>query len=352
MTDTSAIEASAALSLEEVAAIAGAALPEGADAGLMVRGAGALEGAREDQIAYMDNPKYAAALAATRAGVCLVSAKFAAGVPAGTVALLCRAPYRAYAEVVTRLYPDATRPQSSFGESGVSAHALVHPTARLGEGVAVDPGAIVGPGAEIGAGSRIGAYSVVGPGVRVGRDCAIASQVTVAHAVLGDRVILHPGVRIGQDGFGYVMGPQGHLKVPQLGRVIVGDDVEVGANSTIDRGSGRDTLIGEGTKIDNLVQIAHNVTIGRHCVIVAQVGIAGSTTLEDFVAVGGQTAVAPHLRLGQGVQIAADAGVMTDVPPGGKWGGSPARPMRHFFREYHAVKKIAGTSGGAGGGEG
>jgi UDP-3-O-[3-hydroxymyristoyl] glucosamine N-acyltransferase len=153
-------------------------------------------------------------------------------------------------------------------------------------------------------------------------------------------------VRIGQDGFGYVMGPQGHLKVPQLGRVIVGDDVEVGANSTIDRGSGRDTLIGEGTKIDNLVQIAHNVTIGRHCVIVAQVGIAGSTTLEDFVAVGGQTAVAPHLRLGQGVQIAADAGVMTDIPPGGKWGGSPARPMRHFFREYHAVKKLAGTGSG------
>jgi UDP-3-O-[3-hydroxymyristoyl] glucosamine N-acyltransferase len=253
---------------------------------------------------------------------------------------------------VTRLYPDATRPQSSFGESGVSAHALVHPTARLGEGVAIDPGAIVGPGAEIGAGSRIGAYSIVGPGVRIGRDCAIASQVTVTHAVLGDRVILHPGVRIGQDGFGYVMGPQGHLKVPQLGRVIVGDDVEVGANSTIDRGSGRDTLIGEGTKIDNLVQIAHNVTIGKHCVIVAQVGIAGSTTLEDFVAVGGQTAVAPHLRLGQGVQIAADAGVMTDVPPGGKWGGSPARPMRHFFREYHAVKKLAGTSGGAGGAEG
>jgi UDP-3-O-[3-hydroxymyristoyl] glucosamine N-acyltransferase len=137
------------------------------------------------------------------------------------------------------------------------------------------------------------------------------------------------------------MGPQGHLKVPQLGRVILGDDVEIGANSTIDRGSGRDTQIGEGTKIDNLVHIAHNVTIGKHCVIVAQVGIAGSTTLEDFVAVGGQSAIAGHLRLGQGVQIAADAGVMTDVPAGERWGGSPARPMRHFFREYHAVKALA-----------
>src|SRR5215212_4534830 len=163
MTDTSAIEPSAALSLEEVAAIAGASLPAGADAGFMVRGAGALEGAREDQIAYMDNPKYAAALAATRAGVCLVSAKFAPGVPAGTVALLCREPYRAYAKVVTRLYPGAVRPQSSFGESGVSPHALIHPTARLGDGVGVDPGAVVGPEAEVGAGSRIGAYSVIGP---------------------------------------------------------------------------------------------------------------------------------------------------------------------------------------------
>jgi UDP-3-O-[3-hydroxymyristoyl] glucosamine N-acyltransferase len=268
------------------------------------------------------------------------------------VALVCREPYRAYAKVVTRLYPEATRPGSSFGVDGVSAHALVHPTARLGEDVSIDPGAVIGPGAEIGSGSLIGAYSVIGPRVRIGRDCAIASQVTVAHAILGDGVILHPGVRIGQDGFGYVMGPQGHLKVPQLGRVIVGDNVEVGANSTIDRGSGRDTLIGEGTKIDNLVQIAHNVTIGKHCVIVAQVGIAGSTTLDDYVAVGGQTAIAPHLRLGQGVQIAADAGVMTDVPAGGKWGGSPARPMRHFFREYHAVKKLAGTRGSGSAGEG
>jgi UDP-3-O-[3-hydroxymyristoyl] glucosamine N-acyltransferase len=352
MTDISVIEASATLSLKDIAEIAGAALPVGADGGFTVRGAAALETARPDQIAYMDNGKYAEALAGTRAGACLVSARFADAVPAGTVALVCRQPYLSFARVVTRLYPEAARPQSNFGEIGISPHALIHPTARLGDGVAADPGALIGPHAEVGAGTRIGAYAVVGPHVRIGRDCALAAHVSVIHAVLGDRVILHPGVRIGQDGFGYAMGPEGHLKVPQLGRVILGDDVEVGANSTIDRGSSRDTTIGQGTKIDNLVQIAHNVTIGKHCVIVAQVGIAGSTTLDDFVAVGGQTAIAPHLRLGKGVQIAADAGVMTDVPPGGKWGGSPARPMRHFFREYHAVKKLAGTSGGGGTGEG
>jgi UDP-3-O-[3-hydroxymyristoyl] glucosamine N-acyltransferase len=344
MTDT-VIEASATLSLNDIVEIAGVALPAGADGRLEVRGAAALETAQPDQIAYMDNAKYADALSATRAGVCLVSSRFAQAVPDGTVGLVCKEPYRSYAQVVTRLYPDATRPQSNFGESGVSPHALIHPTARLADDVMIDPGAIVGAEAEIGAGTRIGAYAVVGPRVRIGRNCSISAHVTVMHATLGYGVILHPGVRIGQDGFGYVMGAQGHLKVPQLGRVVVGDNVEIGANSTIDRGSGRDTVIGEGTKIDNLVQIAHNVTIGRHCVIVAQVGIAGSTTLEDFVAVGGQTAIGPHLRLRRGAQIAADAGVMTDVPPGERWGGSPARPMRHFFREYHAVKALAGTKG-------
>ena len=212
MTATNTIEASAALSLAEVAEVAGVALPAGADAGRLMRGAAALEGAQADQIAYMDNAKYADALAATRAGVCLVSAKFAPSVPESTVALVCKEPYRAYAKVVTRLYPGALRPQSSFAESGVSPHALIHPTARLGDGVGVDPGAVVGPEAEVGAGSRIGACSVIGERVRIGRNCAIAAHVSLSHVVLGDRVILHPGVRIGQDGFGFAMGPQGHIK--------------------------------------------------------------------------------------------------------------------------------------------
>jgi UDP-3-O-[3-hydroxymyristoyl] glucosamine N-acyltransferase len=182
---------------------------------------------------------------------------------------------------------------------------------------------------------------VIGADVRIGRDCAIAPNVTVSHAFIGNRVILHPGVRIGQDGFGFALGPKGHLKVPQIGRVIIQDDVEIGANSTVDRGASRDTVIGEGTKIDNLVQIAHNVVIGRHCVIVAQVGIAGSSTLEDFVAIGGQVAVRGHVRIGQGAQIAATSAVNGDVPAGVRWGGIPARPVRDWFREIHALKKLA-----------
>ena len=179
---------------------------------------------------------------------------------------------------------------------------------------------------------------MIGPQVRIGRDCSIGPNATVLNALLGNRVILHPGVRVGQDGFGFAMGPRGHMKVPQIGRVIIQDDVEIGANTTIDRGASRDTVIGEGTKIDNLVQIGHNVVIGRHCVIVAQVGISGSTTLEDFVVLGGQVGVVGHVRIGTGAQIAGSSNVNSDVPPGARWGGTPAKPIRDWFREMTTLK--------------
>jgi UDP-3-O-[3-hydroxymyristoyl] glucosamine N-acyltransferase len=207
--------------------------------------------------------------------------------------------------------------------------------------VTVDPGAVVGPHAEIGSGTVIGAQTVVGPQVRIGRDCSIGPGATVLHALIGNRVILHPGVRVGQDGFGFAMGPRGHRKVAQIGRVIIQDDVEIGANCTIDRGASRDTIIGEGTKIDNLVQVGHNVVIGRHCVIVAQVGISGSTVLEDFVVIGGQVGIVGHIRIGKGAQIAASSNVNSDVPPGVRWGGTPAKPVRDWFREITAVKNLA-----------
>ena len=201
--------------------------------------------------------------------------------------------------------------------------------------------AAIGPGAEVGAGSVICANAVVGAGVRIGRDSTIGAGVSLSHALVGNRVIVHAGARIGQDGFGYQPGPGGHLKVPQIGRVVLQDDVEIGAGSTIDRGALRDTVIGEGTKIDNLVQIAHNVVIGRHCIIVSQTGISGSTTLGDFVMLGGQVGVVGHCTIGDGAQIAASSNVKGDVPPGVRWGGSPAKPVREWFREMTTLKKLA-----------
>jgi UDP-3-O-[3-hydroxymyristoyl] glucosamine N-acyltransferase len=237
------------------------------------------------------------------------------------------------------------RPGSLFGASGISPGAHVHPQARLEDGVRIDPGAVVGPGAEIGSGTVLGPNAVIGPNVRIGRDCSIGAGATLTHALVGNRVIVHPGARIGQDGFGFAMGAGGHIKVPQVGRVIIQDDVEIGANTTIDRGASRDTVVGEGTKIDNLVQIAHNVVIGRHCVIVSGVGISGSTTLEDYVVLGGQVGVVGHLRIGMGSQIAGSSNVNRDVPPGSRWGGTPAKPVRTWFREMTTLARLAERGG-------
>ena len=214
-------------------------------------------------------------------------------------------------------------------------------SAATKHGVVVDPGAVIGPGAEIGRGTIVGAGAVIGPQVRIGRDCSIGPQTTIQHAFLGNRVILHPGVRIGQDGYGYAFQQGRHVKVPQIGRVVIQDDVEIGANTTIDRGGTRDTVIGEGTKIDNLVQIAHNVVIGRHCIVVSQVGISGSTTLEDYVVLAGQVGVVGHVRIGRGSQIAGSSNVNSDVPPGSRWGGTPAKPVREWFREITVLKNLA-----------
>ncbi len=346
---TGLLPLSGPVSLSEIAALAGATLPPGTDGEAVVRAASPLESAGPDDLAYMDNAKYGDALAATRARACLVSPRFSARVPAGTVALVTPQPYRAFAQVLARLFPSAARPTSLFGATGVSPGSFVHPTARLEPGVVVDPGVVVGPEAEIGAGTVLAAGCVVGPGVRIGRGCAIGPGASVLHAFLGNRVIVHGGARIGQDGFGFAMGPGGHLKVPQVGRVIIQDDVEIGANTTIDRGASRDTVVGEGTKIDNLVQIAHNVVIGRHCVIVAQVGISGSTTLEDYVVLGGQVGVVGHLRIGMGAQIAGSSNVNKDVPAGSRWGGTPAKPVREWFREMTTLKNLAARARDEGG---
>jgi UDP-3-O-[3-hydroxymyristoyl] glucosamine N-acyltransferase len=228
----------------------------------------------------------------------------------------------------------------------VAPGAVVHPDARLEAGVTVDPGAVIGPRAEIGVGSIVGSNAVIGPDVRIGRDCSVGPGVTLQHCLIGNRVIIHPGVQIGQDGFGFAMGARGHLKVPRVGRVVVQDDVEIGALTTIDRGANRDTIVGEGTKIDNQVQIGHNVVIGRHCVLVAKVGISGSTILEDFVVMGGASGTVGHIRIGMGAQIGGASNVKDNVPAGARVVGTPARPIREFARELAALKRLAAARSG------
>ena len=311
-----------------------------------------LDTARASDITFIDNAKYLDALAFTHAGACLVAPRFEAKAPDRLAVLVAPEPYRAFVAVARALFPSALRPISLFGTSGHAADAHVHPSARIEAGVTIDPLAVIGPGAEIGAGTLIAAGAVVGPGVAIGRDCAIGAGASVTHALIGDRVIIHPGARIGQDGFGYLPSPRGHQKIPQTRRVIIQDDVEIGANSTIDRGSTRDTVIGEGTKIDNLVQIAHNVRIGRHCLIAGQTGISGSSEVGDFVMMGGQVGLADHVTVGAGAMLGAKAGVMTDIPAGGRWVGSPAEPIRDFMKGVAVVRNLTRGRGKTEGEEG
>ncbi|HXB78845.1 MAG TPA: UDP-3-O-(3-hydroxymyristoyl)glucosamine N-acyltransferase [Bradyrhizobium sp.] len=306
---------------------------------LLLEGVAPLQTAGPSEVSFLDNRRYASALDQTLAGAVIVHPDMVSRVPRTAVSIVTSEPYVAWARVAALFHPV---PPPSPG---------VHPSAIIADGAHVDPSTEVGPlsvveaGAEIGPACRIGPGAVIGSGVIVGRDCRIGAHVTLSHAVLGARVYVYPGARIGQEGFGFASTRDGFLSVPQLGRVIVQDDVEVGANTTIDRGSSQDTVIGAGSRLDNLVQIGHNVVLGRCCVIVAQVGISGSTVLEDFVRVGGQAGITGHLRIGRGAEIGAQAGVMSDLVPGAKVVGSPAWPIKDFFRQIAVLSKLAKRQG-------
>ena len=333
------------LTLAEIAALTGAATPVKGEDSRRLSGIATLDRASPADVAFLDSRMHAAAAQGSRAGACLTTEALAANLSADTVPLIVKAPYRAFVIAARAMFPQALRP-SSLAAGGSVEGAHIDKSARLEPDVTIEPGAVIGPSAEIGSGTLIGANAVIGAGVRIGRDCAIGAGATVSHTLIGDRVIIHPGCKFGQDGFGYVMGGTGHMKVPQVGRVIIQDDVEIGAGTTIDRGALRDTVIGEGTKIDNLVQIGHNVTIGRHCVIVAQTGISGSATLEDFVVLGARVGLNNQVTVGEGAQIAGVSVVHGDVPPGARWGGTPAKPVKQWFREMMVLERLARQKSG------
>ncbi|HEX4113034.1 MAG TPA: UDP-3-O-(3-hydroxymyristoyl)glucosamine N-acyltransferase [Stellaceae bacterium] len=294
-----------------------------------------LQTAADDQLTFFDNRKYLDAFRQSRAGAVLVHPSLAGEAPANLCLLVTEKPYRAYAVAAQAFYPE---PPPTAWRSPV---AVVDASAKIGEGCRIEPYAVIGAHAEIGRRCVIGAGSVIGAASILGDDVRVGAQVTISHAIVGARVRLYPGARIGQDGFGFSADADGFVKVPQLGRVIIGDDVEIGANVTIDRGSGPDTVIGAGAMIDNLVQIGHNVQVGRNCVLVAQSGISGSTRLGDFVMIGGQAGLVGHLEIGSGARIGAQAGVPNDVAAGETVLGSPAVPIRQHHRQVAALKRLA-----------
>jgi UDP-3-O-[3-hydroxymyristoyl] glucosamine N-acyltransferase len=302
--------------------------------GRVIRGVAGLESAGPDDLAYAEGARAVASAAHSRAGCILV----VEGVPLeGQTTIAVANPKLAFIRAAEALLPPpAVTP-------GIHPTAVIAPDARLAPDASVGANAVIGSGVSVGEGARLGPGVVLGEGVQVGAQCVFYPRVTVySGARIGNRVILHAGVVVGSDGFGYVFGEGRHHKFPQLGQVIIEDDVEIGSNTTVDRGSLGTTIIGQGTKIDNLVQIAHNVRIGRHCVIAAQAGISGSVEIGDYVVMGGQVGLGDHVRVEERAVIGGQAGILPGkiIRKGSTVWGTPARPLAEFKKQYAHLSNL------------
>ena len=324
--------------LARLAEVAGARVM--GDPGRMLRGVAPLGAAGPDEVGFLDGRRNLPMLRAARAGAVVLAEAFVAELPGGVAGLVTPMPQLAFGRIAALFHP------APAATSGIHPTAVVAPDAVLGEGTEIGPYAVIGAGVVLGARCVVGPHAVVGANCRFGDDCRILAQASVAYCVAGHRVTLHPGARVGQEGFGFAPTPEGRfVTLPQLGRVLLGDEVEVGANSCIDRGTLDDTVIGPGTRLDNLVQIGHNVVTGRGCVLVAQVGISGSTTLGDYVTAAGQAGLAGHLTVGSKARIGAQAGVTADIPAGMDVMGTPAMPLRDSLRAAIHLRNIGARGG-------
>lgn len=318
--------------LTELASLSGARLADAVFGDRRVSHVAPLEAAGVGAVTFLSDPKRLADLGNLGGGACFLKPDHAADAPAGCALLLTNHPQASWAAAAQRLHA----PRRHEGAQHI------HPGSELEEGVVLSPGVVVGQGARIGRGTHVGPGAVIGPGVAIGRDCRIGANAVIGFALIGDRVQVHAGAVIGEAGFGAAGGPTGVVDLPQLGRVVLQDGVTIGANSCVDRGAFGDTTIGENSKIDNLVHVAHNVRLGRNCVAAAHTGISGSTVVGDGVAFGGKAGVADHLTIGAGASIGAAASVFKDVPAGETWTGFPARPLRRWLRETAWLSRKAG----------
>lgn len=333
MVDTTFFQKNSAMGLGELAEIGECVLKDESKRALMIQDVADLKHAGEGEISWAFIPSVREDLKNTKASAVIVPEKFLDFVPAGCVALISKDPHRSYGLIAGAFYPRRIN-------AGISDKAVVDASAELGPECEVAPGAVIGARVKLGARCKICANAVIEAGVRMGDDCTVGANATVSHCIAGNKVYIYPGAQIGQDGFGFAMSAKGPVKVPQLGRVMIGNDVEIGSCTTVDRGAMGDTVIGDGTRIDNLVQVAHNVKLGRCCIMVSQVGIAGSCEFGDFAVAGGQVGFAGHLKIGAGAQLAARSGVMADVPAGAKLMGAPAVPHMDFMRQVLAIQKL------------
>jgi UDP-3-O-[3-hydroxymyristoyl] glucosamine N-acyltransferase len=299
----------------------------------------------EGALVFVEGKKNAGLLANLNAAAVLCTPDIAENAPVGVAVLVTPRPHYAFAMIGRLLFPDAAAPVPMTGETGISAAAHIHATAVLERGAIVEPGAVIAADVVVGSGTIIAPNAVVGRGCRVGRNSYVGPNAVVQYALIGDHVVIHAGGKIGQDGFGFAFGKSGPERIPQIGRVVIQDNVEIGANTTIDRGALGDTVIGENTKVDNLVQIAHNVRIGRNCVVAGMSGISGSVTIGDNVMIAGGVGIADHLTIGSGSQLAARSGFMHDVPANEVWAGYPAKPIGQALREAAYLSRLVKSKG-------
>jgi UDP-3-O-[3-hydroxymyristoyl] glucosamine N-acyltransferase len=328
-------ERACTLTAGAIAAIVGGELR--GEAATLVSGVAPLDRATAQHVSFIASARYSTLARESRAGVVLATAGLADSASNAASVIVVPKPHEALLAVLPRFYPEVARPPV------IHSSARIGRGAKIGKGVSLDEYAVIGDGAVLGDGVWLGAHAVIGAGVHIGERTRIDPNVTVySGSEIGARVRIRAGSVVGSDGFGYVFRNGEHAKIPQVGRCIIGDDVEIGAGTTVDRGSIDDTVIGSGTKIDNLVQIGHNVRVGRLCLIVAQAGLSGSAHIEDGCVVGGQAGVAGHITIGAGARVGAQAGVFGDVPAGETWSGYPARPHRDSLRASGALLKLPG----------